>query len=149
MTARVDVLGLPDPNVRGDFYAGVVLKRGIAWVLDVALIFIVAILLVPFTAFTAVFFLPAFMVFVGFIYRWVTIARGSSTWGMRIAGVELRQMDGSPMNGASAFMHTLGYSVSFAVFPLQLISVAMMLMTDRKQGLTDHLIGTAALNRRL
>ena len=67
MTARVDGLGLPDPNVRGDFYAGVVLKRGIAWVLDVALIFIVAILLVPFTAFTAVFFLPAFMVFVCFI----------------------------------------------------------------------------------
>lgn len=149
MTSRFDVLGLPDPSARADFYDGVPLKRGIAWVLDTVLIFCLSLVMLPLTAFTAVFFLPAFMIFVGFIYRWVTIARGSSTWGMRLVGVELRKMDGSPMDGGAAFMHTLGYCVSFAVFPLQIISVAMMLLTDRKQGLTDHLLGTAALNRRL
>ena len=34
-----------------------------------------------------------------------------------------------------------------AIFPLQLVSIVLMLISDRKQGLTDHLLGTVALNR--
>ena len=44
-------------------------------------------------------------------------------------------------------MHTLGYTLSWAVFPLQLISGAMMLGTSRKQGLSDLVMGSAAINR--
>jgi hypothetical protein len=34
-----------------------------------------------------------------------------------------------------------------AAFPLQFVSIGLMLMTERKQGLTDHVLGTAAVNR--
>ncbi len=141
--------GLPDPAQRSDFYDGVPMKRAIAWVFDVVLIGVLAAILVPFTAFTAVFFFPAFMLIVGFLYRWSTIAGGSSTWGMRMMSVELRDAQGQRLDGRTAFMHTMGYTVSVTVFPLQLISVLLMLLTDRKQGLTDHVLGTAAINRQL
>ncbi|HSG55282.1 MAG TPA: RDD family protein, partial [Paracoccaceae bacterium] len=46
-----------------------------------------------------------------------------------------------------AVAHTLGLSISFAMPLLQVVSIILMLTTARKQGLTDHLLGTVALNR--
>jgi uncharacterized RDD family membrane protein YckC len=127
-------------------YAGVPLKRGLAWVFDVVLIAILCTLVLPFTAFTGIFFFPFLMLVVGFIYRWATIAGGSSTWGMRMMGINLRDHEGMPLRGALALAHTFGYTISVAVPPLQLISIVMMLVTARGQGLTDHLLGTQAVN---
>ncbi len=140
---------LPDPDTRADVYAGVVVKRAAAWVIDMILIIGLCLLILPFTAFTGIFFFPFMMLVLGFIYRWTTIAGRSSTWGMRTMAIELRDIQGQRLSGGTAFWHTLGYSVSVAVFPLQLISVIMMLATPRKQGLSDHLLGTAAVNRLL
>ncbi|MGJ8558402.1 MAG: RDD family protein, partial [Sulfitobacter geojensis] len=42
----------------------------------------------------------------------------------------------------------LGYSVSFAIPVLQLISIVLMLTSARRQGLTDMVLGTVALNKR-
>ncbi len=147
MTYMTDTM-LPDPDLREELYADVPSKRLIAWVIDVILISVMTLVLLPFTAFLAIFILPAFYAVISFLYRWVTITRGSATLGMRVAAVELRQADGQPMDMGSAFLHTAGYFVSVAVFPLQLISIALMLMTDRKQSLTDHVLGSAALNKR-
>ena len=132
----------PDPYL----YAGVPLKRGIAWVFDMILIALLCALVLPFTAFTGIFFFPFLMLVVGFIYRWFTIAGGSATWGMRIVGVELRDHTGARLTSGLALAHTLGYTVSVAVAPLQLISVILMLVTARGQGLTDMLLGTVAIN---
>jgi hypothetical protein len=44
-------------------------------------------------------------------------------------------------------IHTGGYLLSWAFFLPQLASMAAMLVTDRRQGLTDLLIGTTAVNR--
>jgi uncharacterized RDD family membrane protein YckC len=104
-------------------------------------------MLIPFTAFTAVFFLPFFFLVVGFAYRVLTIAGGSATLGMRIAGVELRRADSSHFDFSTAFLHTLIYTVSVGVFPLQLISVILMLVTPQKQGLHDMILSTAAIRR--
>ena len=141
--------GLPDPQLRADFYEGVNAKRAIAWVIDTAMILGTAIVLIPFTAFTALFFFPVFLFVVGFIYRCSTLSGSSATWGMRLMGVELRDNDGQRFESSTAFWHTVGYTVSIAVFPLQLVSVLMMMLSERNQGLTDHILGTAAINRML
>ncbi len=139
---------LPEPDTQPEFYADVPLKRLIAFVIDTVLIFVLCILIVPFTAFTGLFFFPFLMLVVGFAYRVVTIANGSATLGMRLVAIEFRDAQGQRFDLSSAFMHTLGLSVSFAVFPLQLVSVVLMLTTPRGQGLSDHMLGSVAINRR-
>lgn len=138
---------LPDPVRRPDFYAGVPGKRFIAWLVDMVLIGIVCVVLLPFTAFTGIFFFPAMMLVVGFLYRWFTLSASSATWGMVIAGIQLREADGHRLSSGTALAHTFGYTISIAIPVLQVISVILMLVSDRKQGLTDHVLGTAALNR--
>jgi uncharacterized RDD family membrane protein YckC len=66
---------------------------------------------------------------------------------MRLMAIEIRQADGDRLSSQTAMLHTLGYSISVAVPPLQLISVIMMLVTARGQGLTDTVLQTAAINR--
>ena len=66
---------------------------------------------------------------------------------MRLTAIEFRDRSGAHLDSATAFLHTLGYAVSVAMFPLQLLSIGLMLTTARKQGLTDHVLGTVALNR--
>jgi len=139
--------GLPNPEREPDFYAGVTLKRGLAWVVDAAITFGISLLVLPFTAFTALFWFPVLWLTVGFLYRWATLAGGSATWGMRLVAITLRDRDGSPLDGATAFAHVLGYTVSMAFFPLQLVSIGLMIALGRGQGLTDLALGTAAINR--
>ncbi|MBS0124432.1 RDD family protein [Thetidibacter halocola] len=139
---------LPDPERQSAFYEGVTIKRGLAWAIDFV---VVAAMLVPavlFTAFIGLFFLPFLFAVIGFVYRVLTIAGGSATWGMRIMAIEFRDAFGRRLTFNQAFLHTLGYTVSLAVFPLQLVSVLCMFMTERGQGLTDMVLGTVALNRR-
>lgn len=140
----------PDYTETLDFnpqlYAGVTIKRGIAWIFDVILIAMLCALILPFTAFTGIFFFPAMMLVVGFIYRWFTLAGGSSTWGMRLMGIRFRDHHRAPLSSGLALAHTIGYTVSIAIAPLQLISIILMLVTPRGQGLTDHFLGTEAIN---
>lgn len=145
--SRQNAPGLPDPVARHDFYDGVLLKRFLAWVVDMALIVVLCVLILPFTVFTGLFFFPLLMLVTGFFYRWATLSVGSATWGMRLFAIELRESDGLRLSGRTAFWHTLGYTVSVAMAPAQLVSCIMMLVTPRKQGLSDMVLGTAAINR--
>lgn len=139
--------GLPDPEVAAEFYKDVPVKRLIAWIIDSILIAILTTLVLPFTAFVGIFFFVALYGIGGFFYRWATLAMGSATLGMRLASIELRMLSGDKLSGGGAFLHTLGYIVSVSVTPLQLISIVLMLFSARKQGLTDHILGTAAINK--
>lgn len=139
--------GLPDPDTQSEFYQDVPTKRLIAWFVDVLLIGILVAITTVMSIFTALFILPLVWMVVSFLYRWVTIAGRSATPGMRLVALEFRRSDGTKFDGATAFLHTLGYVFSVVTFPLQLISIAMMLMTSRKQGLTDSILGTAAINQ--
>lgn len=148
MTTILDVPhGLPDAETEADFYEGVPAKRLIAWVVDVLLISLLTFLVVVFTVFSALIVLPVVYFIIGFLYRWVGLTRASATPGMRFAAIEIRDRDGEQLDAATAFLHTAGYSASVAVFPAQLVSVALMLVTPRRQGLTDLVLGTAALRR--
>ncbi len=61
--------------------------------------------------------------------------------------VELRNHRGARFGFAEALIHTLGYSLSMAFVLPQVISVALMAMSPRGQGLTDLVLGSAAINR--
>ena len=138
---------LADPIRQPEFYASVAPKRAIAWIIDNVLIALICLIILPFTAFAGIFFFPFLMLVIGFAYRVVTLARGSATWGMRMMSIEFRNADATRFDLATAFWHTVGYSVSWSIFPLQVISAVLMLTSARGQGLTDHILGTAALNR--
>ncbi len=139
---------LPHPETHPEFYEDVVSKRILAWIVDVLIISILTAFLSIFTLFTALFILPLFYAVISFLYRWVTLTSRSATLGMRLFAVELRRLDGSHFDGGTAFLHTAGYFASVAIFPAQLVSIAMMLLSRRRQGLTDVVLGTALLNTR-
>ena len=102
------------------------------------------------TALTGLFIWPLLYLAVGFAYRTVTIANGSATWGMRFAGIELRDGVGQRASTAAmAALHTAGYTLCrWRCRFLQVISVILMLTSSRGQGLTDHFLGTVMLNRK-
>ena len=139
---------IPDPHVQPEFYKDVPLKRLLAWAVDAALTLLACLAILPFTAFTGIFFFPFLFLVVGFVYRTVTIANASATWGMRLFAIELRRADGARLDAGGAFAHTLGYTLSWTVPAFQLISVIMMGATERGQGLSDHVLGTVMINRR-
>lgn len=139
---------LPNPDTQPEFYADVPLKRLLAFLVDTVLIIGLSLLVVPFTAFTGIFFFPILMAVVGFAYRVVTLARGSATWGMRLTAIEFRDADGARFDITQAFLHTLGFTVSLAIPILQVISIVLMLTGARAQGLTDRVLGCVAINRR-
>ncbi|WP_386681494.1 RDD family protein [Loktanella sp. R86503] len=148
MTDFADTLtALPDPDDGAEFYARVPFKRALAWVVDASLVLVASVIIVPFTAFTALFYFPFLILMVGFAYRWFTIAGRSATWGMRLMGIELRDHTGARLDGTRALLHTLGYAVSVTAMPLQFISMGMMALTPCGRGLTDTLMGTAMINR--
>ncbi len=139
---------IPDPDTQPDFYADVPLKRFLAWLVDSVLILVVCILILPFTAFTGLFFFPLLFLSVGLIYRTATIARASATWGMRLMAIEFRTASGRRFDAGMAFWHSLGFTMSCALPLLQLASILLMLTAPRGQGLTDLALGTVAVNRR-
>lgn len=143
-----DMWSLPDPETQPEFYADTPAKRLFAWIVDMVVTGLITVLILPFTAFVGIFFFPFLMALVGFAYRVVTIANGSATLGMRLMAIELRTASGLRFGLPEAVWHTTGLYVSFAVFPLQLVSIVLMLTTARAQGLTDHIMGSVVLNRR-
>lgn len=138
----------PDPITQSQFYDGIAFKRLVAWLIDSVIIIAFCLIIIPFTAFTGIFFFPFLIFVVGFIYRTATIAGGSATWGMRVMAMELRDSRDRPLEGSLAFAHTLGYTISIAIMPLQVVSIILMMTSASKQGLTDLVLGTVAVNRR-
>ena len=139
--------GLPDPAAAPGFYDGVPIKRLLAWVADGLIVLMLTLIAVPLTAFVAVFFFPLVWLAIGFVYRVVTLASASATPGMRLVGIELRDRWGRPFDAGHAILHTLGYTLSISTVLVQAASVALMLTGARRQGLTDLVLGTAAINR--
>lgn len=139
--------GLPDPFTQAEFYADVPVKRFIAWVIDAVLIFITAFLISLLTVGIGFFFFGFLIVVTAFIYRTVSLANRSATLGMRIAAIEMRNHRGERFDLVTAALHTIAYQVSVSMVVPQIISIVLMLTTPRAQGLTDHALGTAAVNR--
>ena len=138
---------LPDPDYQAEFYADVPMKRALAWVIDMVLILLLSLVIILFTAFTALFFLPVLILTVSFLYRWIALSRASATPGMRFMAIEFRDRSGRRFDPATAFLHTLGYTITIGMLLPQLLSIGLMLTSARRQGLTDLVLGSVAINR--
>lgn len=138
---------LPDPDRHSAFYSGTAIKRGVAWIIDTVIIFTMAAIILPFTAFTALFFWPLFYVCIGFVYRWATLSNRSATWGMRLMSVGFRDRTGRPFDGGTALVHTALYTLCISSLIPQLLSIGAMLTTKRGQSLPDLVIGSVCINR--
>lgn len=140
---------MPPIHFDDSFFENTPVKRLIAWGIDSILIFGLVLLVLPFTFFTGLFFLPLLFLLIGLIYRWVLVAWNSATPGMWLLGLELRRLDGQRLDAGTAFWHAVGYTLSISIFPLQLVSIGLMLTTEKKTGLSDLFLGTVAINRPL
>jgi len=146
MTQTEPAWGLPDPDTQPEFYDDVPVKRFIAWLVDALIIFLTALLISVLTIGIGFFFFGFLVIAVAFTYRTVTLANRSATLGMRLAAIEMRNHRGERFDLATAALHTLGYQVSMSMVVPQIISIVLMLTSARAQGLTDHALGTVALN---
>ena len=138
---------LPDPKYQAEFYADVPVKRALAWGVDAILIALITAVVLPFTLFLGMFFLPVLYMIISFLYRTVGLARHSATPGMRLMAIELRDRNGARFDLGTAFLHTLGYTLTIGMLLPQLLSIGLMLTTARGQGLTDMVLGTVAINK--
>ena len=138
---------LPDPDHQAEFYADVPTKRALAWCVDAILIAIMTMVVLPFTFFLGLFFLPVLYLTLSFLYRTVSLARQSATPGMRLMAIEFRDRTGAKFDLGTAFLHTLGYTLTIGTLLPQLLSIGLMLTTARGQGLTDMVLGTVAINK--
>jgi uncharacterized RDD family membrane protein YckC len=138
---------LPDPDHQAQFYADVPLKRALAWCVDAILIALVTVVVVLFTLFLGLFFLSVLYMTISFLYRTISLARNSATPGMRLMAIEFRDRTGARFDLGTAFLHTLGYTLTISTVLPQLLSMGLMLTTPRGQGLTDLVLGTVAINK--
>ena len=138
---------LPDPVRHAAFYDGVAAKRAFAWALDSVITTLLAVMVVPFTAFLAVLIFPLLWGVVNLAYRCGTLAAFSATPGMWLVGIEFRRADGRRFDGLTAVLHTLGTLFTWGTVLPQLASVALMAWHPRGQGLTDLVLGSVAIRR--
>ena len=144
---RAPLWGLPDPDTQSEFYRDVSTKRAFAWLIDMVVITVITLLVMIFTFGIGLFFFGFITLVVSFLYRFISISSASATPGMRLVAIELRNHRGERFDTATALLHTLGSLVSVGfVFP-QIVSIILMATSRRGQGLSDMVLGTAALNR--
>jgi uncharacterized RDD family membrane protein YckC len=138
---------LPDPEWHPELYADLPAKRLVAFLADSVIAGVLTLVLLPFTGFLAVFFLPFFYAAVAFVYRFLALAGGSATPGMRLVAIEIRDHEGRRLSRLTALLHTLIFTLALTTLLPVLISAGLMLWSQRHQGLHDLLLGTSALNR--
>jgi uncharacterized RDD family membrane protein YckC len=151
LTFTPDMPGLPDPVRDPQFYEGVPARRFAAWLIDVAIVLAIGLPIA--LIFGIVTFGLGFMLFwflissVGYVYRVITLAGGSATWGMRAMGIEMRRHDGGRFDLVTAALHAGIYAISIGVVVLQALSCLLILGTRYRQGLSDIILRTTAINR--
>ncbi len=144
--------GAPDPLTNPALYEGVVLKRVLAYLVDVVAIFVIMVvawivlglmtmasfgLLLPLTV-------PGFpIVLLG--YHTLLIGAGrSATLGMMVFNLEVRAWNGRRPTYAQAFLVTLVFYVSMAITSGLILVIA--LFNDRRRLLHDLLCGTVVVS---
>lgn len=132
-------------------YQGVRTRRMVAFLIDYA---IVGVLLIPFAILVAIFGLitlgigwalfsilfPA----VALAYIWNTVGGPrQATVGMRIMDIRLERLDGKPIDGLLAVVHSvLFWAANVVLTPLILLAT---LFLDRKRTVHDLLLGTVVV----
>jgi uncharacterized RDD family membrane protein YckC len=141
-----EIIGSRLDDVRA--YDGVRTRRMFAFLLDYL---IVLLLLIPFGLVVLLLGLLTFGLgwalfgilgpLVAIVYVWNTLGgRNQATVGMRAMGIRLDRLDGKPVDGLLAVVHSvLFWAGNVILTPLVLL---VTLFSDRKRTLHDLLLGT-------
>lgn len=144
-----EILASPLDDIR--LYDGVRTRRILPFIVDYVTM---ALLLVPFAIAVFLFGLVTFGIgwglfsilvpLVAFVYVWVTLGGpNQATLGMRMFSIRLERLDGRPVDGLIAVVHTvLFWAGNVLLTPLILLAT---LVTDRKRTLHDLLLGTVVV----
>lgn len=132
-------------------YEGVRTRRVMAFLVDYA---IIALLMIPFAILVGILgivtlglgwalfsvLFPA----VALLYIWNTMGGpNQATVGMRMMGIRLERLDGQPINGVLAVVHSvLFWAANVILTPLILLAT---LFLDRKRTVHDLLLGTVVV----
>ena len=138
---------LPDPELDPAFYDSIPAKRFFAWVVDVTLIALLALLASLLTLGLLLWVFPLVYLALSFAYRSLTISSWSATPGMRLMNLELRNQRGEILAPTEAVFHSGVYLFCWGFGILQMISVGLMALQPSHRGLHDMFLGTAAINR--
>lgn len=139
--------GLPDPDRDAQFYEGVPAKRLVAFLIDIVVVWGVAILVSVLTLGIGFFILGFLIAVIDLVYRTLTIGSKSATLGMSVMGIELRTFNGDRFTMGHALIHTLVFYAMLVFFVVQLVSVIMMGGSRYGRGLHDLILGSAMINR--
>lgn len=141
-----------DPATLPELYRGVMLRRVVAYLVDLVIIAIV-------TTFAATVFavlgvlsfgllsplLALLLLVVPLSYHTILIGGPSTaTLGMRLFGIEVRRIDGSPPGYPLAALQTILFYTTVALTSWLILLVAMFNAQGRT--LHDYLCGTVAVN---
>ena len=138
---------LPDPELQPEFYRDVPVKRALAWGIDVAVTLALTLIGLVLTLFVSVFFLPVLFAAISIGYRTVMLARYGATLGMMLTALKWRGLDGREPDPMTAFIYSAMHAGLWTVFPLQVVSVVLILLSPHRQGLHDMVLGTTMLHR--
>jgi uncharacterized RDD family membrane protein YckC len=132
-------------------YEGVRSRRIFAFLIDYA---IIALLIIPFAIIVGILGVITlglgWMLFsilgpaVALLYVWNTMGGpNQATVGMKMMGIQLERLDGRPVDGLLAVVHTvLFWAANVILTPLILLAP---LFLDRKRTLHDLLLGTVVI----
>lgn len=138
---------LPDPELQPEFYREVPLKRAFAWAVDAVVTLALTLVGLVLTLFISAFFLPLLYAMISIAYRTVMLARYGATLGMMLTALKWRRLDGLAPDVPTALGYSILHSAIWTVFPLQIASVVMILLSPYRQGLHDLMLGTTMLHR--
>lgn len=138
---------LPDPRYDAQFYDGVRVKRLFAWVIDVCIVTALTFTAIIGTLGLLAFFFVPLVFAINLLYRIYGLKTWSATIGMRLTGIELRNLSGNRLSTAESVWHTCGFLLLFISMLGILANALCMVLSDRGQGLHDLFVGTTAINR--
>lgn len=144
----------PDPDLDSQFYEGVPMRRLVAFLVDLVIVFALwcVALLIGLVVTVATLGLTAPLVAIAapatdFFYRWLMLSQHSATIGMRLTGIELRDSAGRKLDPAGAFLHVAGFYITIFFMPLLLISWVAMAVSPRHRMVHDLALGSVMINR--
>lgn len=140
-------MSLPAPDMFPEFYADVPVKRALAWAADLIVTVVLTVVAVALTLFIGAFFIPVLFAAVSIGYRTVMLSRYGATLGMMLMALKWRRLDGTPPDQMTAFAYSAIHAGLWVIFPLQIASIVMTLITPYRQGLHDMALGTTMLNQ--
>jgi uncharacterized RDD family membrane protein YckC len=144
-----------DPVRNPELFKGVVMRRALAFVIDVIIIAVpvafagLFILLFGFVTFGLGWLLfwllqPATIVWALLYYGFTLGSPASATIGMRCMDIQLRTWYGAPCYFVLGAVHAIAFWISISVLtPLVLI---VCLFNDRRRQLHDFVLGTVVVN---